>query len=228
LILRFIVHCSSFIIHMPTFDEECQLQRQGYWRIAGIDEAGRGCWAGPVVAAAIVLPPMCFQYPELLAGVDDSKRLSSLQRAQLEARIRGYADGIGVAAVPAHIIDSLGIVEATRLAMQSAVLSLSQLPDALLIDALPLPGCVLPQRAIIRGDGTSLSIAAASIIAKMTRDRLMAQFDRAYPAFRFGLHKGYGTALHMQVLRREGATSVHRRSFKPIWNLLQAEENDAS
>jgi ribonuclease HII len=213
---------------MPTIDEERQLHARGYARIAGIDEVGRGCWAGPVVAAAVVLGASCFERPELLAGVEDSKQLRPAQRHYLETVIRTHAAGIGIGAVPAHLIDCLGIVEATRLAMQSAILSLPQLPDALLIDALTLPGCPLPQRAIIHGDSISLSIAAASIIAKTMRDRLMAQFDRVYPMFCFGLHKGYGTALHARVLQHHGPTPLHRRSFRPLWYMQPLEEHDAN
>src|SRR3712207_2646044 len=191
---------------MPTIEEEQQLHMLGYAQVAGVDEVGRGSWAGPVVAAAVVLGPACFEQPDLLAGVDDSKQLSAAQRSRLAQRIRMHATGIGIGAVPAHLIDCLGIVEATRLAMQTAVFSLPKLPDALLIDALSLPSCALPQRSLIRGDSTSLSIAAASIIAKTTRDQLMAQFDRVYPTFCFGLHKGYGTALHARALQQHGPT----------------------
>jgi ribonuclease HII len=130
--------------------------------------------------------------------------------------IHMHAAGIGVGVVAANLIDSLGIVPATRLAMEVALFSLQPLPHALLIDAVCLPNVPLPQRAIIRGDSTSLSIAAASIVAKTTRDRLMAQFDTLYPAFRFGTHKGYGTALHAHALRTYGLTPLHRRSFRPI------------
>lgn len=214
---------------MPTVDQERQLHARGYTHIAGIDEVGRGCWAGPVVAAAVVLSTACLKRPELLAGVDDSKQLRPAQRHKMEVVIRMHATSIGIGAVPAHLIDGLGIVEATRLAMQIAILSLPQLPDALLIDALALPDCPLPQQSITHGDSTSLSIAAASIIAKNMRDRLMAQFDRVYPLFRFGLHKGYGTALHAQALQRHGPTPLHRRSFRPVWRMqLLEEENGAA
>lgn len=202
---------------MPTLIEETALHERGYRQVAGLDEAGRGCWAGPVVAAAVVLGPV-MQQPAVLAGVNDSKQLSAAQRTTLAATIRAQVHGIGVGVVPAFMIDCLGIIAATRLAMELAILNLPQLPDALLIDALPLPSCPLPQRAIIRGDSACLSIAAASIIAKTTRDRLMADFDRVYPLFQFGQHKGYGTALHQRALGQHGPTPLHRRSFKPLWS----------
>jgi ribonuclease HII len=213
---------------MPTVDEELTLHAQGYRVIAGIDEAGRGCWAGPVVAAAVILGESVLAQPMLLAGVNDSKQLSPPQRAALEQTIREHVGGIGIGIVPAHLIDWFGIVEATRLAMELAVLHLPQLPDALLIDALRLPGCPLPQRAIVRGDSASLSIAAASVIAKTARDRLMTYFDRVYPAFRFGLHKGYGTAVHAQAIARHGATPLHRRTFRPLWHIMEKEQIDAA
>jgi len=201
---------------LPTVDEERALRAKGYDLLAGIDEAGRGCWAGPVVAAAVILGNACLEQPDLLRGVNDSKQLTAAQRARMLDLIYTYAASVGVGVVPANLIDSLGIVPATRLAMEVAVLSLQPLPDALLIDAVTLPNVPLPQRAIIRGDSISLSIAAASIVAKTTRDHLMTQWDRTYPAFRFGVHKGYGTAVHAQALRMHGPTPLHRRSFRPI------------
>lgn len=206
---------------MPTVEEEYSLRTQGYRAIAGIDEAGRGCWAGPVVAAAVVLGPTVLARPALLDGVNDSKQLRPAQRATLEQTIYKHVLGVGIGVVPAYLIDAFGIVEATRLAMETAILHLPLMPDALLIDALTLPRCPLPQRAIIRGDSTSLSIAAASVIAKTARDRLMTNFDRLYPAFRFGAHKGYGTAVHAQAIAEHGATALHRRSFRPLWHITE-------
>jgi ribonuclease HII len=208
---------------MPTIDAERELRAQGLIRIAGIDEAGRGCWAGPVVAAAVVLGDAILTQPTLLAGVNDSKQLPPARREELAASITTHAAGIGVGIVPATLIDCFGIVPATRLAMELAILHLPDLPDALLIDALALPSCPLPQRAIIRGDSLSLSIAAASIIAKTTRDRIMADWDRALPGYAFGLHKGYGTAAHARALARHGATPLHRRSFRPLWPYVDTE-----
>lgn len=211
---------------MPTLEEEQIFQAQGCRQIAGIDEAGRGCWAGPVVAAAVVLGQSVLDRPELLAGVNDSKQLRPARRAELEQTIYRHVVGVGVGIVPAHLIDWFGIVEATRLAMEQAILHLPLLPDALLIDALTLPRCPLPQRAIIRGDSISLSIAAASVIAKTARDRLMTNFDRVYPAFQFGLHKGYGTAVHARAIAEHGATPLHRRSFRPLWHITHKEHPD--
>lgn len=203
---------------MPTVIEESTLHGQGYCQIAGLDEAGRGCWAGPVVAAAVVLGEAVLAQPSLLEGVNDSKQLSAAHRTTLAQTIRTQVAGIGVGVVPAFLIDCLGIIAATRLAMELAILTLPVLPDALLIDALTLPGYPQPQRAIIRGDSASLSIAAASIIAKTTRDRLMRDLDWVYPAFCFGQHKGYGTALHQRALTQHGPTPLHRRSFRPLWS----------
>lgn len=204
----------------PTVNEELRLRAAGHRVIAGIDEAGRGCWAGPVVAAAAVLPQAVLDRPELLAGVDDSKALSAAQRDTLYARVTQVASAWGVGVVPAHVVDSHGILAATKVAMQVALLSLPALPDALLIDAVQLRDWPCPQRAIIRGDALCLSIAAASIIAKVTRDRLMAELGRHMPAYGFAAHKGYGTAAHASALARHGVTAQHRRTFRPIAALL--------
>lgn len=181
-----------------------------------MDEAGRGCWAGPVVAAAVVLGADALARPELLEGVDDSKRLTAVERERSYARVLEVAEGVGVGVVPAYMIDAYGIVPATRLAMTAALLHLPCAPQALLIDALPLPQLRLPQLALIRGDSRSLSIAAASLVAKVTRDRLMATADLAYPAYGFGAHKGYGTPAHQRALARHGPCPLHRRTFAPL------------
>lgn len=208
---------------MPTIVEEQALIYHGYRTIAGIDEAGRGCWAGPVVAAAVVLGDTILRDPTMLAGVNDSKQLSATQRTTLAHTIQQECAGVGVGIVPAFLIDCFGIVGATRLAMELAMLHLPCMPDALLIDALRLPACPLPQRDLIRGDSLSLSIAAASIIAKTTRDQIMTEFDRSYPAYAFGQHKGYGTMVHMRALARHGPTPLHRRSFRPLWHTTAQE-----
>ncbi len=212
----------------PTLDEEQALHGGGYQVIAGVDEAGRGCWAGPVVAAAVVLGDRVLHDPTLLAGVNDSKQLTATQRARFADTIRAQVGGIGVGVVPAFLIDSFGIVGATRLAMELAVLNLPMVPDALLIDALRLPTCALRQRDLVRGDSLSLSIAAASIIAKTTRDRLMQQLAQAYPRFGFGQHKGYGTAAHMEAIATHGLTPHHRRSFRPMWPVHHMEALNAT
>ena len=200
---------------MPALDYEYQLWDRGHRQVAGIDEAGRGCWAGPVVAAAVVLPAGI--EPARLDGVDDSKRLTPLRREAMRSHLEHIAAGIGVGTVPAFLIDALGIMNATRLAMELAVFALPRLPDALLIDAVQLPTVPLPQVPLIRGDGLSYSIAAASIIAKTTRDQLMAGLEPT-PRYGFADHKGYGTAAHRTALGRCGPCDQHRHSFQPLWN----------
>jgi ribonuclease HII len=204
----------------PTVDEELKLWASGHRRIAGVDEVGRGCWAGPVVAAAVVLPASALRDPALLDGVDDSKALSARRRDRLAERILLLADGWGLGAVPAHVIDSHGILAATRLAMQIALLRLPQPADALLIDAVRLDGWPCPQRSLIKGDARCLSIAAASIVAKVARDRMMADHGRRAPAYGFEQHKGYGTAAHECALRAYGPSAQHRRTFRPLADFL--------
>ena len=200
----------------PTVEEEQALRAAGYRAIAGLDEAGRGCLAGPVVAAAVILPDAVIDAPDMLDGVADSKMLSPAQRADLFERITSLAVAWAVGATPAHIIDSHGILPATRLAMQVALLRLPRPADALLIDAVTLDGWLLPHRALIKGDARCLSIAAASIIAKVTRDRLMDALDTRWPQYGFASHKVYGTVQHQQALRRYGPTPHHRRTFRPL------------
>lgn len=204
----------------PTTAFEQHLLNQGLHTLAGLDEAGRGCWAGPVVAAAVVLAAQALDQPELLAGVDDSKALSPQQRESAYDRVQSFASGIGVGIVPAFMIDAYGIVSATRLAMTIALLALPCTPEALLIDALTLPSLALPQTVLIRGDGRSLSIAAASVIAKVTRDRLMSRAGAAHPGYGFASHKGYGTAAHQAALARLGPSPLHRMTFRPLLDLL--------
>ena len=210
----------------PTVFEELNLCAAGYRTIAGIDEAGRGCWAGPVVAAAVVLPDTVLAQPDLLRGVDDSKTLSSQQRETLFTRITALAVSYAVGIVPAHVIDTHGILSATRVAMQVAILTLPLLPDALLIDAVVLHGWPCAQRSLIKGDARCLSIAAASIIAKVSRDRLMTRLGTHIPAYGFANHKGYGTAAHANALRTHGVTTFHRHSFRPIADLLALSEGN--
>ncbi|GAC1546386.1 MAG: ribonuclease HII [Herpetosiphon sp.] len=199
-------------------DVEHALIARGHTNIAGVDEVGRGAWAGPVVAAAVVLTRSSFVSPRGLNGVNDSKQLTAQQRDMLLPQIHAHAAAIGVGCVPAWLVDQIGILAATRLAMEQAVLSLSLVPDVVLIDALTLPAVPLLQHAIIRGDSGSISIAAASIVAKTSRDRYMRTLDRRYP-HHFGAHKGYGTALHRWALDRYGPTALHRHSFHPICNM---------
>lgn len=203
---------------MPTLDLEHELLAHGYRRIAGVDEAGRGCWAGPVAAAAVVLGARALADTRLLTGIDDSKRLSPPQREAMRTKIVQLADGVGVGLVPAFLIDLLGLMRATELAMELAVLQLPVAADALLVDAVRLRTTAIPQRSIIRGDQLSYSIAAASIIAKTARDRLMQALEQDDARYGFAKHKGYGTALHQAALLRWGPCPEHRRSFRPLWN----------
>ena len=202
---------------LPTLAEEMALLEQGYSFIAGLDEAGRGCLAGPVVAAAVILPlEDCDEALTRLTGVNDSKQLSAIQRECLYDVIMQYviAASVGIGSVP--LIDERNILNATKQAMRDALAQLKVSPQALLLDALLLPDVPLPQRSIIKGDARCLSIAAASIIAKVTRDRLMIQLHEEYPHYGFARHKGYGTAQHLEALRTHGITPHHRRSFSPV------------
>jgi len=180
--------------------------------VAGVDEVGRGALFGPVVAAAVVLGSSC-----RIAGIDDSKRLSPAARAALEEKIRAGAVAWSVAAVDAARIDRINIYQASRQAMRDAVLGLDPRPDLVLVDAmrLDLPWEV-EQRAIIHGDARCVSIAAASILAKVHRDRLMEDWDRVFPQYRLARNKGYGTEAHLRALREFGVTPEHRRSYRPV------------
>ncbi|GIV91088.1 MAG: ribonuclease HII [Chloroflexus sp.] len=209
----------------PDLSIEQTLLARGYRVLAGIDEAGRGCWAGPVVAAAVVLAPIVYERPGLLDAVDDSKQLTAVARERAYTLVQRYARGIGVGTVPAFLVDAYGILPATRLAMTLALLSLPCSVDALLIDAERLPGIRVPQESLVRGDARSLSIAAASIIAKVTRDRLMQTADRCYPQYGFALHKGYGTPVHRRALRQYGPSPFHRRTFQPVLELLDVTDS---
>ncbi len=195
------------------------LLAQGYCFIAGLDEAGRGCLAGPVVAAAVILR-LDDDTAQHLTGVTDSKQLSPQTREQLYDVIYHHALSVGVGIGPVEIIDERNILQATKYAMRCALDQLSPPPQALLLDALTLPHLALPQRAIIHGDALCLSIAAASIIAKVTRDRLMRLLHEQYPAYGFDQHKGYGTPAHMTALREHGPSPIHRATFSPVRELL--------
>ncbi len=206
----------------PTEEFEREAWRCGYRRVAGVDEAGRGPLAGPVVAAAVILPNRC-----RLDGLDDSKQLSEAQRERLYAAIVERAVAVGVGSAEAGEIDTLNILEATRLAMCRAVAQLAVPADFLLIDAVTLPASGLPYRAIIKGDALSCAIAAASIIAKVTRDRLMAGYHETFPQYNFLSHKGYGTEDHLQRLALHGPCAIHRRTFAPVRDVLDAREQAA-
>jgi len=202
------------VSQIPTFAEEERLRAQGYRLIAGIDEAGRGPLAGPVVAAAVILPPE--ERPSWLSLVRDSKQLTQLRREAIFDCIveSGIAFGVGV--VSHEVIDERGIAPATRLAMRHAIEQLSTCPDYLLIDYLRLPGVRIPQKGVVDGDSICVSIAAASIVAKVTRDRLMVELDDQYPGYGLAQHKGYGTPEHLEALQRLGPCSLHRKTFTPV------------
>jgi ribonuclease HII len=200
----------------PTDDFELEARRRGYRRIAGLDESGRGPLAGPVVASAVVLPSRC-----RLIGCDDSKLLSESEREELYLSITQRAVGIGIGSATEEEIDRLNILEATRLAMHRALAGLRPQPDCLLIDAISLPACAIPIRSIIKGDGLCMSVAAASIVAKVTRDRLMAEYHRLYPHYNFLSHKGYCTEEHLQQLATHGPCLIHRRTYAPVAEVIE-------
>jgi len=199
-----------------TLDFEERLRASGFCTIAGVDEAGRGPLAGPVVAAAVILP-QGFSHPRL----DDSKKLSEKIRARLFEELSEAPDVTSaVVEVGPQEIDRLNILRATHEAMRRAVAKLLPEPDHVLIDGLPVRPFPKPQTALVGGDGLSLSIAAASIFAKVTRDRLMLALDAQYPQYAFAQHKGYGTALHLTRLQEHGPCPAHRRSFTPVRQMV--------
>lgn len=201
---------------MPDLDEELALRTIGYARVAGLDEAGRGAWAGPVCAAAVILPLERGDLPELLDGVRDSKDLTPGQRDELLPVVREVAQAVGVGWGEPGEIDQLGIVTATRKAMERAVAQLGEQADALLVDHLRLPGLNTPQRSLPKADARCLSVAAASIVAKVERDRLMIALEEEFPGYGFAQHKGYGTPQHREALARLGPAPIHRMSWKPL------------
>jgi ribonuclease HII len=201
---------------LPSLAYEQRLWGSGYCRVAGLDEAGRGAWAGPVVAAAVILPPDDPALTVHLAGVRDSKTLTAARRGALLNVIQRHALAWGVGSASPSEIDELGIVAATRKAMSLALQALSLAPDYLLIDYLPLPDVSLPQISLPKGDARILSIAAASIVAKVSRDQLMIDLGVQLPGYGFDQHKGYGTGQHRAALAALGPSSLHRRSFAPV------------
>lgn len=206
-------------LQMPSFAEEKMLEAQGYRYIAGIDEVGRGALAGPVVAAAVVLPSH-IDVP-WLNQVKDSKQLSPAKRQLLFHYIHEIATSVGIGIVPNTVIDAQGIIKATRLAMKLAIDQLLPPPQCLLIDYMLLPEVPLPQKGITYGDKLCFSIACASIMAKVARDHLMVELDGTYSGYGLAQHKGYGTKEHLACLRRLGPSPLHRQSFKPVRDLSQ-------
>lgn len=199
----------------PDLHFETPLWTKGLTAVAGLDEAGRGAWAGPVSAAVVVLPPG-EQNLKLLAGVRDSKKMTSRQRSFWAEVIHGTVSAWGVGFAEAGEVDEMGIVPATRLAMERALKACGCEVQHLLVDALRLPQVNLPQDALIKGDMRSLSIAAASVLAKTARDDLMRQWDASFPGYGFLHNKGYGTAVHRAALQSLGPCELHRRSFAPV------------
>ncbi len=200
---------------MPDLKRESTLQNAGFQVIAGIDEAGRGPLAGPVSAAAVVLPEG-FAH-ELL---DDSKKLTEKRREKLYEELTGREDVLwSLSYAEPEEIDAINILKATHAAMARAAQSLKKLPDYCLIDGLPVPAFPIQSEGIVKGDGKSLSIAAASIIAKVSRDRRMVEYAEKYPGYGFERHKGYGTKQHLEALRKLGPCPIHRRSFAPVSQL---------
>ena len=206
----------------PTFQEENICWQQGFRFVAGIDEAGRGPLAGPVVAAAVILPKeLKNPWIKLVA---DSKLVTEIRREHLFDCITGIAVSYGIGVIDAGTIDIIGIAKATRLAMKSAVKQLQPSPDYLLIDYFRLPEVRIKQQGVLEGDSVCFSIACASIIAKVTRDRLMRALDKEYPGYYLSEHKGYATKKHQECLRRLGPSPIHRITFQPVRN--QIAESD--
>ena len=193
---------------------ENALWGQGTTYVAGVDEVGRGPIAGPVVAGAVIFPQDIDE--SSLVGIRDSKELTASARERMDLRIHEVALAVGIGRASVREVDVVGIVGATRRAMSRAIGKLRPRPQALLIDALSLPGIELPQQCPIKGDRVSLSIAAASIVAKVARDRMMVEADRRYPGYGFSLNKGYGTREHIEALYRQGSCIIHRVSFAPV------------
>jgi len=193
---------------MDTLALEQHARSRGFSLIAGVDEAGRGPLAGPVVAAAVILPEGL-----RIPGVDDSKKLSPETRERLFDIINAQALAVGIGTGSPEMIDRVNILQATLHAMQKAVLALSPQPDFILIDGISQIDSAIPQKTVKKGDSKSLSIAAASIIAKVTRDRLMRELDTIHPGYGFASHKGYGSAAHLEAIRQLGPSPIHRKSF---------------
>ncbi|PQL19161.1 ribonuclease HII [Veillonella denticariosi JCM 15641] len=200
---------------MGMYDYEGIFYDQDLYHVAGVDEVGRGPIAGPVTVAAVILPPMT-----LIPGLNDSKKLTEEKREALYDIITKEAVAISCVSYGPEKIDELNIYEATRQAMYEAVRTLSVPAEAVVVDAMKLPDLTVPVESIIKGDSKSANIAAASIIAKVTRDRYMKRLDEEYPGYGFGIHKGYYTELHKEAVEQQGVTPLHRKSFEPIKSIV--------
>jgi ribonuclease HII len=201
------------------FEFERALWQKNIARVAGVDEAGRGPLAGPVVAAAAILPSRWAEsgLPAELAGLNDSKQLTETQREKYFQFITGCGEiEFGIAEIDAAVIDEINILQATHRAMNAALAKLNPPPPHALVDGRPVKTLRVPQTAIVKGDARSYSIAAASVLAKVTRDRLMLEFHAQFPEYSFDEHKGYGTAKHLAAIEKFGACPIHRRSFAPL------------
>jgi ribonuclease HII len=205
---------------LPDFDVETGLIKKGYKAIAGVDEVGRGCIAGPVTAAAVILNPQ-----KIPSGLNDSKKVSSKNREKIFQSIQGTCT-FCVAHSSVEEIDQINILQASLLSMKRAILGLSIKPDFVLIDGNKSPGDLESEsETIVKGDSKSLSIAAASIVAKVTRDRFMSRLDKEFPGYDWSQNAGYPTKLHKSAILNIGVTPYHRRSFKPVYNILYQENN---
>ena len=199
---------------------EKKLYAQGISLIAGVDEVGRGPLAGPVVAAAVILPKNC-----KIKGLNDSKKIPKKKHEEIFQAVKDKALAIGIGIMNNQVIDQVNIYEATKLAMKEAISQLEPQPEHLLIDAMKLD-LPISQTSIIKGDANSLSIAAASIIAKVTRDKIMDNYDQEFPGYDFSQNAGYGTAKHLEGLEKHGVTPIHRKSFEPIKTIVSEAEKD--
>jgi len=202
---------------IPLLEFERQMWNSGIQRIAGVDEAGRGPLAGPIVAAAVVLAGP-------VDGVNDSKKLTAAKRERLFGEISQGDHDVGIAVIEADEIDRNGIQATNYAAMAQAAEGISPLPEFLLVDGFAIKGCAIPQKRIIKGDQLSQSIAAASIMAKVTRDRIMVELDVRYPEYGFAKHKGYGTRAHIEAIEKFGPCQVHRKSFAPMSKMIETSE----
>ncbi|WP_255437547.1 ribonuclease HII [Thalassobacillus sp. CUG 92003] len=206
-------HLKQLYQDMMMFEQG--LHEEGKLRVAGIDEAGRGPLAGPVVAASVILPSDYY-----LAGLYDSKQLSLAAREFYFEEITQHAEAFGIGIVDNRTIDRINIYEATKRAMNEAIENMGSAPDCLLVDAMHLPEAACEQHCLVKGDQRSVSIAAASVLAKVTRDRIMNEADKEFPGYHFHTNQGYGTKKHLEALQKQGASPYHRKSFSPVALLL--------